>query len=254
MTYGVLGVGAIGAAIVRGLCENVDDAPGVLLSPRNADLAAELAGRFATVEVAPDNQAVVDGADVVIVCLRTEHAEAALAELSFPADRVVISTMASVPLEELRRLVAPATEIAHVIPLPSVAWRAGMTLVHPPNAAATELFDRLGEALEVADAEAFDTLIASTATVGLHFAYLSAITAWLETHGIPESTATRYIADMFAGLAEPTRSGESFEKLAQERTTPGGLNEQFLRALERDGFLVDVRVSLDRILDGLKTT
>jgi hypothetical protein len=33
MADGVLGVGAIGAAIVTGLCENVDDAPNVLLSP-----------------------------------------------------------------------------------------------------------------------------------------------------------------------------------------------------------------------------
>lgn len=43
MEYGVLGVGAIGAAIVTGLCEDVDDAPKVLLSPRNAEVAAGLA-------------------------------------------------------------------------------------------------------------------------------------------------------------------------------------------------------------------
>jgi pyrroline-5-carboxylate reductase len=38
MAYGVLGVGAIGAAIVTGLCENVADAPRMLLSPRNAEM------------------------------------------------------------------------------------------------------------------------------------------------------------------------------------------------------------------------
>jgi len=56
MAYGVLGVGAIGAAIVTGLCENVDEAPEVLLSPRNAGIAAGLAQRFATVDVAAGNQ------------------------------------------------------------------------------------------------------------------------------------------------------------------------------------------------------
>jgi len=40
VAYGVLGVGAIGAAIVTGLCENVDDAPKILLSPRNAGITA----------------------------------------------------------------------------------------------------------------------------------------------------------------------------------------------------------------------
>lgn len=69
MVYGVLGVGSIGAAIVTGLCENVDEAPKVLLSPRNARISAGLARRFATVDVASDNQAVVDGARVVLVCV-----------------------------------------------------------------------------------------------------------------------------------------------------------------------------------------
>jgi pyrroline-5-carboxylate reductase len=91
MACGVLGVGAIGAAIVTGLCEDVEEAPKVLLSPRNAGIAAGLAQRFASVDVAADNQAVVDGAPVVIVCVRPQVAQAVLAELHFPADRVVIS-------------------------------------------------------------------------------------------------------------------------------------------------------------------
>ncbi|HEX9293698.1 MAG TPA: hypothetical protein VF873_08420 [Gemmatimonadales bacterium] len=68
MAYGVLGVGAIGAAIVTGLCENVDDAPKILLSPRNAGITAALAQRFATVDVAADNQTVFDGAPVRFAC------------------------------------------------------------------------------------------------------------------------------------------------------------------------------------------
>ena len=35
--YGILGVGEIGAAIVTGLCQGADDAPRILLSPRNAE-------------------------------------------------------------------------------------------------------------------------------------------------------------------------------------------------------------------------
>ena len=251
MTYGVLGVGAIASAIVRGLCEGVDDPPRVLLSPRNAETAAGLAERLSTVELAADNQAVLDGAEVVIVCLRTEHAEPVLSELRFPADRVVISAMASVPLAQLRRLVAPATEVARSIPFPAVARREGATLVHPPGTAATAFFDRLGEAVEVATADHFDALTASTATIAAHFAYLSTITAWLESHGVPQETATRYIAAVFGGLAEPTRSGASFERIADEHATPGGLNERFRDELENGGAYEQVRAGLQRILDGL---
>jgi pyrroline-5-carboxylate reductase len=254
MVYGLLGVGAIGAAIVTGLCENVDDAPQVLLSPRNAGTAAGLTQRFATVDVAADNQAVVDGAPVVIVCVRPQVAPTVLAELRFPADRVVISAMAGVPVTTLQRLVAPATDVARVIPLPSVARRDGITPVHPPNAAATALFDRLGETVELSDVKAFEAFSASTATIAAHFAYLNTIAAWLESQEIPAPAATRYVALMFAGLAEATRSGERFEQLAREHATPGGINEQFLNGLEQRGTFEHVSLGLRRVLDRLATT
>ena len=75
-TYGVLGVGSIARAIVIGLCDGISDPPRIVLSPRGAAVSAELAGRYPSVSVAADNQAVVDGADVVLVCLR--KADAAL--------------------------------------------------------------------------------------------------------------------------------------------------------------------------------
>jgi pyrroline-5-carboxylate reductase len=251
--YGVLGVGAIGSAIVTGLCEGVDDPPHVLLSPRNSEIAGGLARRFDTVEVAPDNQAVVDAAAVVLVCVRLQVAKAVLAELRFPVDRVVISAMAGVPVRELQRLVAPATDVARVIPLPSVARRDGITPVHPPNAAATALFDRLGETLEISDADAFEAFSASTATIAAHFAYLDAIATWLQSQGIPEPAAQRYVASIFAGLADATRSGESFEQLAHDHATAGGTNEQFLNELEQRGTFEHVGLGLERILERLKT-
>lgn len=254
MAYGVIGVGAIGAAIVTGLCENVDDAPKILVSPRNAGITAALAQRFATVDVAADNQAVVDDAPVVIVCVRPHVAQTVLAELRFPADRIVISAIAGVPVPTLRRLVAPATDVARVIPLPSVARRDGITPVHPPNAAATALFDRLGETVELADVKAFEAFSASTATIAAHFAYLNTIAAWLETQEIPAPAATHYVASMFAGLAEATRSGERFEQLAREHATSGGINEQFLNGLEQGGTFEHVSLGLQRVLDRLNAT
>jgi pyrroline-5-carboxylate reductase len=250
----VLGVGAIGAAIVTGLCEDVDDAPKLLLSPRNAEIAAGLAQRFASVDVAADNQAVVDGAPVVIVCVRPQVAESVLAELRFPADRVVISAMAGVSVSTLQRLVAPATDVARVIPLPSVARRDCITPVHPPNAAAVALFDRLGETVEVADVKAFDAFSAATATIAAHFAYLNAIATWLESQEIPAPAATRYVASIFAGLAEATRSGEPFERLARDHATAGGTNEQFLNGLEQSGGFEHVSLGLQQVLDRLNAS
>jgi len=254
MAYGVLGAGALGAAIVTGLCDGVDDAPEVLLSPRNAEIAAALAERFPTVAVAADNQAVVDGSRVVLVCVRPQVAQDVLSELRFPADRVVISAMAGVSVAALQDLVAPATDVARVTPLPSVARREGITPVHPPNAEARALFERVGETIELADVNVFHAFSATTATIAAHFAYLDAIASWLESQAVPADAATRYVASVFAGLAEPTRSGQSFDRLAREHATRGGTNEQFLGELQRSGTFEHVGLGLQRILERLNRT
>jgi pyrroline-5-carboxylate reductase len=251
MDYGVLGVGAIAAAIVTGLCDGVEAAPSVVLSPRNAGVAADLAGRFGTVTVAEDNQAVVDGASVVLLCLRPQVARQALGELRFRSDQVVISAMAGISVGEIQGLVAPAADVTRSVPLPSVATRQGITPIHPPNATAKALFDRLGEALELPALDAFVAFSASTATVATHFAYLGAISGWLVSRGVPEEQAREYIASTFSDLARALRSGHDFEQLATDHATRGGINEQFLATLTAAGVFDEVRGGLDGVLDRL---
>jgi pyrroline-5-carboxylate reductase len=83
---------------------------------------------------------------------------------------------------------------------------------------------------------------------------LNAIAAWLESQETPAPAARRYVAAMFAGLAEATRSGDRFEQLAREHATSGGINEQFLNGLERGGVFEYVSLGLQRVLDRLNTT
>jgi pyrroline-5-carboxylate reductase len=144
--------------------------------------------------------------------------------------------------------VAPAEDVARVIPLPSVARRQGITPVHPPNTAAQALFDRLGEAAAVEDARAFDAFSATTATAAAHYAQLGAIGAWLEAQGVPEAEATRYVASMYTEIGEQLRAGRPFEELARDHTTAGGLNEQFRAGFEQAGVFDEVRRGLDAVL------
>src|ERR1700704_5377218 len=101
MTYGIIGVGAIAAAIVTGLCEREQDAPAIVLSPRNPDRAAGLASRFATVRVAQSNQDVIDGSSVVLVCVRPQDARCVLPGLKFSEHHAIVSMMAGMSIEAL---------------------------------------------------------------------------------------------------------------------------------------------------------
>jgi len=249
VTYGVLGVGSIASAMVTGLCDGVPDAPEVVLSPRNAERARDLAARLPTVRVAMDNQAVLDRSDVVLVCLLPGHATEVLQDLRFRAGQAVVSAMAGVPVAQLAELVAPATDIARGIPVPAVASRSSVTAVHPATEAATSLFGSLGGFVEVAHERSFDSLSAASATVAAHFRYLGAIAGWLTREGMNEADARRYVADTFAALSGELQSPDlDFEILAQAHSTPGGLNEQFARHLEAAGTYDAVRLGLDALL------
>ena len=107
MSYGIIGVGAIGAAIVTGLCDGVQDAPPIVLSPRNAGRAAQLASRFRTVRIAQSNQEVIDGSSVLLLCIRPQEARSVLPGLKFSGQQAVVSMMAGISIETLRQLVAP---------------------------------------------------------------------------------------------------------------------------------------------------
>jgi pyrroline-5-carboxylate reductase len=248
-TYGVLGVGSIAAAVVVGLCEGVDLPPTVLLSPRNAETAAGLAARFDSVTVAPDNQAVVDGADIVLVAVLPQQIEAVLSDLDFAERHAVVSAVAGVSLEDLRAWVAPAIRVARSVPLPAVARREGVTPVYPPLPEAVTLFDGLGGAIAVEDSATYEALTVSSATIAAHFAFLGTIADWLVAHGIAEAAARSYVAATFVGAAESLGAQPvDFDALITEVATPGGLNEHFARHLREAGALDAVACGMDQVL------
>lgn len=250
---GILGVGAIAEAIVTGLCEEGGVAPSIALSPRSRQRSQALASRYRSVQVAEDNQAVVSRARVVLVSVRPQDAGAALGGVVFSPGQAVISVIAGMPVARLRGLIAPATELARAVPLPAVAHRRGLTAVYPGQHEARALFDRLGGTILAGDEDALDAFSASTATIAAHFAYLATVSDWLTAQGIKQKDAARYVATMFAPLAEAlTPPPADLMPLADGHATAGGINEQFHHALRDAGVFGTVERSLGQIADRLR--
>src|SRR5262245_58420477 len=118
MKLGFIGTGALTSAIVTGLKSVADNSVSVLLSPRNAEIAAGLAARHADVQVAADNQAVLDVCDTVMLAVRPQVAREVLTALRFRPGHHVISLMATVSHEEVARLIAPAAPAIVAFPMP----------------------------------------------------------------------------------------------------------------------------------------
>ncbi len=254
MRLGFVGAGAITTAIVTGLNASDAGADTILVSPRNAEVAAALAAKFPNVTVAASNQAVLDGSDVVIIAVRPQIADEVLPALKFRRDHHVISLMAIIPLEKVAALAAPATKVARAIPLPMVADRCGPTPIYPHDPVAIALFNRIGTAIVAKNADQFSAFSAATATMAPYFAFAGEIAGWLARHDVRDEDARRYVATVFQGLANiaVNMPEQSFATLAREFATRGGINEQAAAHLKETGALASLSDALDAVLKRIK--
>lgn len=251
MTIGFIGTGEITKAVVIGLSTVDGEKPTILLSPRNETIAAELADRFDNVEIAGSNQAVIDAADTVCLALRPQDAEEIIRGLNFGTSHHVISFMATFGQDWLLKLVAPASRVTLVTPLPAVAFHGGPTPIYPPDDDVVALFQPLGTAVAVETAEEYQALCVATATLAGAFAYYETIADWLSAKNVPDDKARAFSGAVFYALAATARQNPdlSFSDLTHESATRGGTNEQVLAQLKDKGVYTALNQALDGIWD-----
>lgn len=225
-TIGVVGVGELGRALVEGLSA-VPSTPRILLSPRGASHVAHLAERFPHVRVCPDNQAVADGAEVLLLAVGPERWREVVQPLRLRPGCLVVSVMAGVSLADLTAALPADVTVVRALPMPSVRDRACLTVLYPPHAAAEELFERMGGCVPVADEAALNVFTAITATVSTHLDFLTTIAAWAVGQGLASDQAERFVRNLFAGAGRDLAgSPVALADLAGVVETPGGLNHR----------------------------
>jgi pyrroline-5-carboxylate reductase len=248
MRLGFIGCGTITAAIVTGLSSS-GHAEAIVVSPRNAQVAASLASRFANVTVAATNQAVLDGCDVVVLAVRPQILAAVLPELRFRPDHQVISLVPVTSLACLRTATAPASVVTRAVPMPMVARRQGPTAIHAATPVARRLFEALGSTIELTDEKSFDAFTAETALMATYFRLLETAAKWLGEQGVAADQADRYVRQLFWGLAATAMASpeRSLGELVEEHQTRGGLNEQVRAHLESKGMFTELANALDAV-------
>lgn len=244
---GIIGTGAIAAAIVDGLCATPEDAPAVHLSPRNAQTARDLASRHASVQVCDDNQSVADSASVILLSVRPDDVREVLGELRMPAGGVLLSAVAGWSLEALRECLDAEMAIVRTIPLPAVRQRQGITAVYPAHPAAYDVFDPLGGTLVTSSPESFDVLSAATASMSSYLHYVHTVADWVTRQGV--ESADDYVRSMFLGAnAHLADTRIALSELGKAHETPGGNNE----ALRTGWFDAQNTAALREALDGIR--
>lgn len=249
MRLGFVGCGTIAAAIVTGL-NSSGHGQAIVVSPRNAEVAAGLARRFPNVTVAATNQAVLDACDVAVLAVRPQILAAVLPELRFRPDHEVISLVPVTSLAYLRSATAPAATVTRAVPMPMVARRQGPTAIYAATPVARRLFDSLGSTIELSDETCFDAFTAETALMATYFRFLETAAQWLRARGVAADQADRYVRQLFGGLAGTALASpqRTLGELADEHQTRGGLNEQVRTHMEGKGMFAELTNALDAVL------
>jgi len=249
MKVGFIGVGTITEAVVTGLCEAEIPGLSIVLSPRSVDRSRRLSGRYAAIEVAADNQQVLDRSELVFLAVRPQDAAAVLGALDFRRDLKVASFIATLSSAEMQRQVRPAAFIGRVAPVPPVARRTGPIAMCPPNRRLADLFDPIATVIPVSDEEQLDAFFSVSALMAPYFELLESVSAWLRARGVDPADADRYTGSLFRGIAEKSTQpkGEGFAELVEEHATRAGINEQLRRELLATGFYDRIQSGLDLI-------
>ena len=245
LRIGFIGTGSIASAMVEGFCTSALPCR-ILVSPRNERRALDLAGRFAQVRRAGSNQEVLDGCDLAVLAVRPAAAAEVLEKLSFREDHTVLSLIPTLRLQELSAL---APRAFRALPLPTVARHLGLVPYLPADDRMAAILAHLGGPLAMRDERELHLLWAATGLISPFFALMAAVQGWCVAEGADPETSRRYTASMYAALAALAEQhpGVSFQELAREAATPGGLNEMAAAMAEAGSTYLDVARSLDAI-------
>lgn len=247
-SLGFIGTGALTEAVVRGI-RSRSDAPTIHLSPRSEAVAASLARELPNVRREACNADVAAKSEMVILAMRPQQLEAALSDVTFRPDHVVVSFVASVSRAEIATLVAPASQVCRVTPLPTFAAGRGPVVLAPALAPVLALFDGVGHLI---CAETEEQMMAFGCAAGLlstFFEIEHTVANWLSAAGISSADASLYVRSMFSALAQAglENQGSTLLELAAAHQTARGLNEHARRLLHEAGLFEQIARALTKL-------
>ena len=262
---GIIGIGAMGGAIARGLIA-AGAAPGELVVysanvEANARFVHETGAKLAYSNVDLVERA-GDGA-IVVVAVKPFAVGGVLDEIRKAAAKrgsVIVSVAAGTPIEFLESRLEPGQPVVRTMPNMAAAVGASVT-AYACNQAAEPRADDVADVLAsigIAEPMAENDFSAFSAIAGCSpaftFGYIDAMARAAVKNGLPKASATRIAAQAVYGAARlllaKLDDGASAASLADAVQSPGGTTVAGVVELEQAGFgaavVRGVQASIDR--------
>ena len=254
MNLGFIGTGKIASSVIAGICTSKILFNKIIISPRNKSIAKNLKQKFKKVIIAKNNQQVIDKCDWVFLSVTPTVGEKIIKDLKFKSNQTVISFISTITLAQLKKAIKVKAKIVRAIPLPPISLKKGPVPICPPNKKVKDFFNKIGTTVEIKNERSSVNFWATSGMMAPFYELLKVLSDWLIKRGIKKNEAQKYITSLFVALSEDAaiNSKKDLKYLVKESQTPGGLNEQSVKELRRNGFYRDLEKSLDGILKRLK--
>ena len=249
MKLGFIGTGKIASSVITGICNSKISFTKILISPRNKKIAQDLKKKFKKVEIAKDNQEIVDNCNWVFLSITPTVGEKIIKELKFKPNQIIISFISTITLAELKKAIKVKAKIIRAIPLPPISLKKGPVPICPPNKKVKDFFNKIGTTVEIKNEKSSINFWATSGMMAPFYELLRVMTDWLVKRGIKRNNAQKYITSLFLALSEDAvaNSKKDLKYLVKESQTPKGLNEQGVRDLTKSGFYKKIEKTLNSI-------
>ena len=236
---GIIGVGRMGSALVRGLL-NARMAKKSLLASDHDKEKLKLLCKDTGIKMASDNRELVRKSDIVIIAVKPKDVQKVLDEISdIIGEKLVIPTVAGVPVAEFERRLRKAKVIRIMPNIPcsvgegAVAFSSGSRVRGGDLRLVEGLLDKVGIALKLPE----EMLDAVTGLSGSGPAFYSlVIKAMAEAgieEGLSEDVALKLAAQTAKGVGKVLlETGMDPEELIGAVRSPRGTTEAGLKKLE----------------------
>ncbi len=253
MKIAIIGAGAMGGAVARGLVQNGCDLTGgnnnIYVSNPSEGKLRPLAE--SGVAVTQSNVEAVKGADVVIICVKPWFVEEVINEVKPHIDyghAEVSLVVAGIPLDRLAGWLAKedGTLPEFCITMPNTAMSVLRSMTFQVNGnggceRVREIFSRLGDIKVITERQLPAATALASCGIAYAMRYVRAATEGGVELGMRAKEAQEIIVSTLLGAAELLKEPDAHpESEIDKVTTPGGITIRGLNAMEEAGFTAAV--------------
>ncbi|HEP1276033.1 TPA: pyrroline-5-carboxylate reductase [Streptococcus pyogenes] len=255
MKIGIIGVGKMASAIIKGLKQTPHE---LIISGSSLERSKEIAEQL-TLPYAMSHQDLIDQVDLVILGIKPQLFETVLKPLHFK--QPIISMAAGISLQRLATFVGQDLPLLRIMPnmnaqiLQSSTALTGNALVSQElQARVRDLTDSFGSTFDISEKD-FDTFTALAGSSPAYiYLFIEALAKAGVKNGMPKAKALEIVTQtVLASASNLKTSSQSPHDFIDAICSRGGTTIAGLMELERLGLTTTVSSAIDKTIDKAKS-